>query len=38
MSEELKNKLFDKKESGWKKINEDEKTKIAELSKNIWIF
>ena len=38
MSEELKNKLFDKKESGWKKINEDEKTKIAELSKKYMDF
>ena len=38
MSEELKNKLFDKKESGWKKINEDEKQKIAELSKKYMDF
>ena len=38
MSEELKNKLFDKKESGWKKINEDEKQKITELSKKYMDF
>ena len=38
MSEELKNKLFAKKASGWKKINEDEKTKIAELSRKYMDF
>ena len=32
MSEELREKLFDKKENGWKSVNEEEKKRLAELS------
>ena len=33
MSEDLREKLFDKKENGWKKVNDEEKKKIFEYSK-----
>ena len=31
MEEDLKEKLFDKKENGWNKVNEEEKQKILEV-------
>ena len=33
MSEELKEKLFDKKENGWISVSEEEKQNIFEFSK-----
>lgn len=38
MSEELKNKLFNKKENGWKYLNNEEKNKIFEFSSNYMNF
>ena len=38
MSEELKNKLFNKKENGWKDLNNEEKNKIFEFSSNYMNF
>ena len=38
MSEDLREKLFDKKENGWKKINDEEKKKIFEYSKGYMDF
>ena len=38
MSEELKNKLFNKKENGWKDLNNEEKNKIFEFSDNYMSF
>lgn len=38
MSEELKEKLFDKKENGWKNMNDDEKQKVFEFSKGYINF
>ena len=38
MSEDLREKLFDKKENGWKKVNEEEKKKIFEYSKGYMDF
>ncbi len=38
MNEELKEKLFDKKENGWKKVNDEEKKKIFEYSKGYMDF
>lgn len=38
MSEELKNKLFSKKENGWKNLNDDEKNKIFEFSNKYMNF
>ncbi|MFR2570417.1 MAG: aminopeptidase [Clostridia bacterium] len=38
MEEDLKEKLFDKKENGWNKVNEEEKQKIFDLSKKYMNF
>ncbi|MFQ8660525.1 MAG: aminopeptidase [Clostridia bacterium] len=38
MSEELKDKLFNKKENGWKDLNDEEKNKIFEFSDNYMSF
>lgn len=38
MSEELKDKLFNKKENGWKDLNDEEKNKIFEFSDNYMRF
>lgn len=38
MSEELKDKLFNKKENGWKDLNDEEKNKIFEFSDNYMTF
>ena len=38
MSEDLREKLFDKKENGWKKVNDEEKKKIFEYSKGYMDF
>ena len=38
MSEELKKKLFNKKENGWKNLNNEEKNKIFEFSDNYMNF
>ena len=38
MNEDLKEKLFDKKENGWKKVNDEEKKKIFEYSKGYMDF
>ena len=38
MSEELKDKLFNKKENGWKDLNNEEKNKIFEFSDNYMSF
>ncbi len=38
MSEELKKKLFNKKENGWKDLNNEEKNKIFEFSDNYMNF
>ena len=38
MSEELKEKLFNKKENGWKNLDEQKKEKVFELSKNYMDF
>ena len=38
MSEELKNKLFNKKENGWKDLSDEEKNKIFEFSSNYMNF
>lgn len=38
MSEELKDKLFNKKENGWKDLNDEEKNKIFEFSNNYMKF
>lgn len=38
MSEELKNKLFNKKENGWKDLNNEEKNKIFDFSSNYMNF
>lgn len=38
MEEDLKEKLFDKKENGWNKVNEEEKQKIFNLSKKYMNF
>ena len=38
MGEELKEKLFDKKENGWKNMNDDEKQKVFEFSKGYINF
>ena len=38
MSEELKEKLFDKKENGWLSVNEEEKQNIFEFSKGYMDF
>ena len=38
MEEDLKEKLFDKKENGWNKANEEEKQKIFDLSKKYMNF
>ena len=38
MEEDLKEKLFDKKENGWNKVNEEEKKKIFDLSKKYMNF
>ena len=38
MSEELKDKLFSKKENGWKDLNDEEKNKIFEFSNNYMKF
>ena len=38
MSEELKNRLFNKKENGWKDLNDEEKNKIFEFSNNYMKF
>lgn len=38
MSEELKNKLFNRKENGWKDLNDEEKNKIFEFSNNYMSF
>ena len=38
MSEELKEKLFDKKENGWISVNEEEKKNIFEFSKGYMDF
>ena len=36
MGEELKQRLFNQKESGWDNINEAKKDKIFKLSKQIY--
>ena len=38
MEEDFKEKLFDKKENGWNKVNEEEKQKIFDLSKKYMNF
>ena len=38
MEEDLREKLFDKKENGWKKINEEERKKAFEISKGYMEF
>ena len=38
MSEDLREKLFDKKENGWKKVNDEEKKKIFEYAKGYMDF
>lgn len=38
MSKELKNKLFSKKENGWKDLNNEEKNKIFDFSNNYMNF
>ena len=38
MSEELREKLFDKKENGWKSVNEEEKKAIFDFSKGYMDF
>ena len=38
MSEELKEKLFNKKENGWKSVNEEEKKAIFDFSKGYMDF
>ena len=38
MSEELREKLFDKKENGWKSVNEEEKKTIFDFSKGYMDF
>ena len=38
MSEDLREKLFDKKENGWKKVDDEEKKKIFEYSKGYMDF
>ena len=38
MSEELKNELFNNKQTGWKEINEQQRNQIFELSKNYMNF
>ena len=38
MSEELKERLFDKKENGWKSVNEEEKKAIFDFSKGYMDF
>ena len=38
MGEELKEKLFNKKENGWKSVDENKKERIFNLSKNYMNF
>ena len=38
MEENLKDKLFAKKENGWKTLNEEEKKKAFDLSKKYMDF
>lgn len=38
MEEELKEKLFNKKDNGWETLGSNQKEEVFDLSKNIWIF
>lgn len=38
MEEELKEKLFNKKDNGWESLDSNQKEEVFDLSKNIWIF
>lgn len=38
MEEELKEKLFNKKDNGWESLDSNQKRKFLTYQKNIWIF
>ena len=38
MEEELKEKLFNKKDNGWESLDSNQKEEVFTYQKNIWIF